>query len=253
MSASAIRRILLVAVLSLIFFLLTVAILPQGARAQGEPVPLRVEAAVTGELTAAAPTVIYTFNVVESLRMGFVFDVQGDMPVTLAVLGQDGQTPLAGSTGTNNNGLVVSFPEPGAYFVALGATEGTSATYRLMIDADPPLPTNAFVVQSYMAAGTSTLCAETTPTTFFSPTKDLNVCFVLALIEEPTELIVQWWSPTGAIAAEESTTVDSTYNFASLLSGIAYADQSFEEGWWQAHILLNGELAHIQWVRVAEQ
>jgi hypothetical protein len=245
-------RLLRLSTLALIALILALVASLSGdsVRAQGTIQPLRVEEAVTGQLTADAPTVVYSFSVQESLRMGVVFDVQGDMPVTLVVLDQDQSTTLAGSTGPNANGLVVTFPSEGQYYLGLTAQGGTSASYRLMIDADPPLPINAFVMQSYLVAGTSTSCAENTPVGAFTAAEDLNVCFVLSLIGEPTELTLRWWSPSGQMVNEEHATADDSFNGQRLLSGIVYEGTAWEAGWWQAHILLNGELAHIQWVPV---
>ncbi|MCL4878163.1 MAG: hypothetical protein KJ064_16000 [Anaerolineae bacterium] len=217
-----------------------------------EPIPLRVEAAVTGQLTSASPTVLYSFQVLESTRMGFVFDAQGDMNVTLVVFDQDQTTVLGGATGTNNNGVIVTFPSTGQYYVALSAEGGTSANYRLMIDADPPVPINTFIVQSYAVSGTSNLCAEVTPAAYLSATEDLGVCFVVGLIDSSVELTAQWWSPSGQIVVEESTTLTTDENFVPLLTGIVNSGTPFEGTWWQVHFLLNGELAHIQWVWVQE-
>ena len=56
------------------------------ASAQGDPQPLRVNAAVTGKLTSAAPTALYSFNAAESLRMAVTFDlIESDMAITLIV------------------------------------------------------------------------------------------------------------------------------------------------------------------------
>jgi hypothetical protein len=218
-----------------------------------EPIPLRVEAAVTGQLTSATPIVVYSFNVAESLRMGFIYDVQGDMDVTLVVLGSDQQTLLAGSSGPNDNGVIVTFPAAGTYYVGLKAESGTSASYRLMIDADPALPVNTFFTQSYLAAGTSNLCSENTPTNYFTPNADLNVCYSIALIEQPIDVVVQWWTPSGQILAEETQPLTPENNFAMVLTGLVYNGTAFETGWWQVHFVINGELHHIQWVPVLDQ
>lgn len=221
--------------------------------AQDEAEELRVETAVTGELTADSPTILYSFRAQESLRMGFNFDVDGDMEVSLTVFDQDGETVLGESSGSNNNGIIVTFPSEGDYTVSLSADGGTSVTYRLMIDADPALPLNTFIVQSYLVSGTSVLCAENTPVGFFTSTEDLNVCFTLGLIgDTPIELTVQWWSPSGEVVNEESATYDSSLNFETYLTGIVYnGSNAFDEGWWQVHFLIDGELAHIQWVTVS--
>lgn len=227
---------------------------PRPAAAQGDIIPLRVEVAVTGELTAAAPAALYSFQVYESLRMGVVFDViTGDMQPSLVVLDQDQQTVLAGVTGPNANGLILTFPVEGQYYLGLSAEAGTSATYRLMIDADPPQPVNTFVLASYMVAGKSTQCLENTPATRFTPNADLNVCFAIDQIEEPVVLNVQWWSPSGEIVMEEGDTFDSSYNGMLLLSGLVYSGTPFETGWWQVHYQINGELAFIQWLPVIQQ
>lgn len=218
--------------------------------AQAQPQALRVEAAVTGTLSSNAPSALFTFNAVESLRMSVVFDVVGDMQPTLTVYDQDEQSVLAQSSGTGNNGVVVNFPSTGQYYLELVATAGSSATYRLMIDADPSLPINPFVVQSYLVRGTSSLCSETVPTASFTPNEDLNVCFVMDLLEGPTDVKIEWWSPSGTLVTEETGTFDPSYNLSPVLSGIVFANTPFEAGWWQAHILINGELSHIQWVSV---
>jgi hypothetical protein len=236
--------------------LLALALTPseEAARAQGQIVPLRVEEAVTGQLTAEVPTAVYSFSAVESLRMAVVFDViEGDMRPTLVVLDQDQKTTLAGSVGMSANGVIVTFPATGTYYLGLTASEGTSATYRLMISADPALPVDTFVLQSYLVKGTSTVCEENTPVGQFTPTEDINVCFVLFNVTEATDLKIEWWSPSGTIATEENGSVDASVNGRALLSGIVYPNQPLEEGWWQAHILLNGELAYIQWVPVLSQ
>ncbi|HEX3051540.1 MAG TPA: hypothetical protein VHP83_12845 [Aggregatilineaceae bacterium] len=238
-------------VIGLAALLLALGLAGDHAVAQGDPIPLRVEAAVTGQLTADADTVAYSFVVAESLRMAFVFDViEGDMQPTLVVLDQDQSTPLGTAVGPAIYGLVVEFPAAGTYYVGLTADSGTSATYRLMIDADPAQPTNAFVVQSYMARGTGTTCEETTPTTFFTPEEDMAVCFTLGLVEGPTTIKVEWWSPSGTIVVQEDGQLDQTQNLVPYLSGIVYPGTPLETGWWQVHILINGELAHIQWVPV---
>lgn len=249
-------RIICIIGIALAALLLVAGVAPQAAQAQGgEPTPLRVEAAVTGQLTADSPTAVYDFFAIESLRMGVVFDViEGDMQPTLLVM-DEAQNLLAGSSGPNNNGLIVTFPAQGRYLLSLTADAGTSATYRLMIDADPPLPTNAFLAQTYVVSGVSTSCAENTPAAFLTPTEDLNVCFVPALLEGPTEFTAQWWSPSGEIVTEETGTLDTAHNFVPLLTGIVYQQGGtpWEEGWWQVHFLLNGELSHIQWLWVSGQ
>jgi hypothetical protein len=232
-----------------------VALLAPGAdhpaAAQEQPILLRVEEATTGTLNSDSPGISYTFFVHESIRMGFIFDViDGDMQINLTVYSQDGQTVLAQSGGLANNGVVVRLPMTGQYYLQLAAVSGTSASYRLMIDADPPVPVNAFVAQSYLVRGLSTKCEENVPTTFFAPEEDLNVCFVLDLIDEPSDLKVEWWSPSGEIFLEETAIADASYNLTPFLSGIVFQDEPFEPGWWQVHLLLNGELHHIQWVRV---
>ena len=217
-----------------------------------EPVPLRVEAATTGQLTTANPSVVYSFSAFESTRMSFVFDVQGDMQVTVSVLGTDATTVLATSSGSNNNGLVVRFPGQGTYFVSLQGTGGTSAAYRLMIDADPALPINAFVLQSYPARGSSSICEENAPTTFFTSTDDLNICFTLALIADPMELTVIWYAPDGQVVSTQPTTITPDDNYVNFRTSLGYDGQNpFGEGWWQVHFLLNGELAHIHWLTIS--
>ena len=236
--------------------LVALALIPSedAARAQGQITPLRVEEAVVGQLTAETPTAVYSFSAVESLRMAVVFDViEGDMQPTLVVMDQDQQTTLGGSVGANANGVIVTFPATGTYYLGLTASGGTSATYRLMIDADPALPVNAFVLQSYLVKGTATVCEENAPVGQFTPTEDINVCFVLFNVNEATDLKIEWWSPSGTIATEESGSVDASVNGRALLSGIVYPGQPLEAGWRQAHILLNGELAYIQWVPVLSQ
>jgi hypothetical protein len=221
------------------------------AAQQDQPIPLQVESAVTGELSATNSLVIYSFNVAESLRMGFNFDViKGDMQPTLVVMDQ-AQNTLGGATGPNANGLVVKFPAAGTYYVVLSADSGTSATYRLFIDADPPLPIDPFVLQSWLVAGTSNQCSENTWTGNFTPTEDLNVCFTLSLITDPIELKTEWWSPSGKQYNDYTQTITSDSNEVTwYLSGLSYGSTPFEEGWWQLHISINGELAYIQWVPV---
>ncbi len=225
----------------------------EAVRAQDQIIPLRVQTAVTGELTSSQPTVVYSINAAESLRMAAIFDVTGgDMQPTLVVLDQDQQTVLAGATGPNANGVIVTFPTEGTYYVGVTADSGTSATYRLMIEVAPPLPVNVFVAQSYMVSGTSAVCADNTPVGQFTPTEDLNVCFSLDLIDNPIDIKVEWWSPSGTIAANDSGKLDSSLNGQLLLSGIVYPGEPFETGWWQVHFLLDGELAYVQWVLVVE-
>ena len=234
--------------------LLTLLLTALPAQAQDGITPLYVEQAVIGELTADAPTAVYSFEVWDSLRMAMLFDViAGDMTPNLVVLDSDQQTVLAESSGANNNGVIVTFPAQGTYYLELSAEGGTSAKYRLMINLSPRLPINPFVSQAFLVTGTSSICAENTPVARFAPTQDLNVCFVLELLEGPTELKVEWWSPTGEVANEESGTIDTGLNGQMLLSGLVYPGTPFEEGWWQVHILLDGELTHSQWVAVSSQ
>ncbi len=220
-------------------------------QAQGQPTPLRVEEAVTGELTAAAPTAVYSIDVYDSLRMAVVFDVtEGDMQVSVVVLDQDKTTLLAGSTGPHANGLIVEFPATGTYYIGVQGDSGTSAKFRLFVNASPVLPINEFVVASYPVAGTSTQCTDNTPVAGFTTTEDLNVCFVMALITDPVKIDVEWWSPSGTVSGQESVTADSSYNGELLLTGLVYKDTAWDSGWWTVHFLINGELAHIQWVWV---
>lgn len=243
------RRMSMVAGLLL---LALVAFLPEAAvTAQDTITPLRVEVAVTGTLTSAQPLAIYSFNAVESLRMAFMFDVlSGDMQPSLVVLGQDQVTTLAGATGPNINGLVVHFPATGTYYLGITAESGTSATYRLMINAAPVLPINPFFAQTFMAAGKSSKCTENTPTGWFTLDEDLNVCFSVSQIDTPVRVKAEWWTPSGNVLVEEETTLDSTQNGVLYLTGIINNGQPWEEGWWQVHFLIDGELAHIQWVPV---
>lgn len=248
------RRVSLsVAALGLMLAALVMGMPGDVVRAQDGITPLRVQVGVTGELSDSAPTALYSFEVIESQRMAVVFDViAGDMQPTLVVMDTDQQTVIAGATGPNANGVIVAFPKKGTYYLGLSAESGTSATYRLMIEAAPSLPVNVFVSQSFMVAGESTVCTENSPVGQFTPTEDLNVCLSLDLIGDPVELKVEWWSPSGAIIAEESGTLDSSFNGYLLLSGVVYPGEPFETGWWQVHYLLNGELAYIQWVPVVE-
>ena len=237
--------------LTFILLILAIWVLPAGAQTP-TATPLRVEEAVTGKVTTQTPSVLYSFNVIESTRMGFIMDkTAGDMNLALVVFAQDGTTILAGSTGTNNNGVIVTFPTTGQYTAAVVGEGGATANYRLMIDADPPLPINTFVYSAYVVRGTSALCSEVEPAGFLTGAEDLGVCFTLALIQDPVEVTAQWWSPSGQIVAEESGTYDSSLNFQPSLTGIVYnGSQNFESGWWQVHFLINGELSHIQWVFV---
>lgn len=213
--------------------------------------PLRVEQAVTGELTSAAPVAVYSFNVFESQRMAVVFDVlAGDMQVTAVVLGEDQSTLLAGSTGPNAEGFIVQFPQQGTYYVGLQGEGGTSATYRLMIDADPSQPINEFVLMSYLAAGTSDQCSESTPATSFTTTEDLNVCFALDLISDSATLDVEWWNPSGEVVLENQIDVSANDVGTLFLTGITYQNQPWATGWWHVHFLINSELVYIQWVPV---
>jgi hypothetical protein len=221
------------------------------AVAQGDVTPLRVEEAVTGTLTAAQSTVVYSVQALESLRMAVVFDViEGDMRPTVVVLDQDQSTVLAGSTGPNANGVVVKFPGQGTYYVGVTADSGASATYRLMIDADPALPINPFVSQTYMVAGAGTTCEENTPAAGFSTTEDLNVCFSVELIEDSIEFKVEWWTPSGEMRLDEGGALDSSFNGRLLLTGLIAGTDPWETGWWQVHFLIGGELTKIQWVPV---
>ncbi len=220
-----------------------------------QAIPLRVEVAVTGELTSSAPTVLYSFEAFESLRMGFYADVtDGDMSLTLVVLDEDGQTLLAESNGVHNNGVVATLPKQGQYYLAVTGQDGSSAAYRLMIDADPALPLNASILWSYAASGSSAKCEENTPAAILRPDENLNVCFTLSLIDETISLTAEWWSPSGEIVSQESADFSSGYNFVPSLTGIIYdGETSFSEGWWQVHLLINGQLAHIQWLWVSSE
>lgn len=224
-------------------------------QAQGDPIPLRVEEAITGTLTAANPIVAYSVFAAESLRMAVLFDVTaGDMEPTLVVLDQDKATLLASAVGPNINGLIVKFPAQGEYYVGISVADspGTSINYRLMINTDPPLPINPFVAQTFMVAGASADCLDNTPVAGFTPDQDLNVCFSLSLIDPaaPVEFQAQWWTPSGEMANEEGGTLDNTFNSQLLLTGLVFSGTPWEEGWWQVHFLINGELATIQWVPV---
>jgi hypothetical protein len=244
-------RKLSVLVLAAALLALALGLSGETATAQEGVTPLLVEQAVTGELTAAAPIAVYSFNAFESLRMAVVFDIlAGDMQVTAVVLGQDQSTLLAGSTGPAAEGFVVQFPQQGTYYVGLQGEGGTSATYRLMIDADPAQPLNEFVLMSYLAAGTSSQCSESTPTTSFTTTEDLNVCFALDLLGDPATLDVEWWSPSSEVVLESQVDISSNDVGTLFLTGIAYQDQPWTTGWWQVHFLINGELVYIQWVPV---
>ena len=222
--------------------------------AQGDVTPLRVEVAVTGTLTAAQSTVVYSFNVVESLRMAVVFDVlSGDMQPSIVVLGQDQSTTLAGATGPNINGLIVQFPGTGTYYLGITADSGTSASYRLMINASPVLPINTFVSQSFMVSGIASTCSENALVGWFTPAEDLNVCFSVAQVDNPVKVTTEWWSPSGTIVVQENFTFDNSTNDVISLTGIVYQTTAWDTGWWQVHFLIDGELAHIQWVPVLSQ
>lgn len=241
------------ALLAIALLAVVVGTLPgEHALAQGGLTPLRVEEAVTGTLTAAQPLALYSVNAFESLRMAVIFDViEGDMQPTVVVLDQDGSTVLAGGTGIGINGVIVEFPAEGAYTIGLDGTgTGTSATYRLFVQAAPPQPINTFVMQKYMVAGKSTSCAENTPVSSFTTAEDLNVCFSLELIEQPIAFEAEWWMPSGEIYYTESGTLDSSLNGQLLLTGLYHQDTPWEAGWWQVHFKIDGELADIQWVPV---
>lgn len=218
-----------------------------------EALPLRIEAPVEGALSSDKPLMVYTFTAGESTRMGFYADViAGDMSLNLAVLADDGQTVLAASTGSANNGVVADVEEAGTYFLAVQGTGGSSARYRLMIDADPALAINPFVVTSFPAIGESNKCSEVEPGGWLEATDDyLNVCYALMLLEDETNVTIQWWSPSGEIWGKEENILNADYNGALILTGLVSDGQAaFESGWWQVHFLINGELAHIQWVYV---
>ncbi len=239
----------------IVVVIVLLAMLPGAAvSAQSDVTPLRAEVAVTGNLTADQPTVVYSFNVLESLRMAVVFDVlSGDMQPSIVVLGQDQSTTLAGATGPNVNGLIVEFPSTGTYYLGITADSGTSASYRLMINASPVLPINPFVSQTFMVSGKGTTCSENTLVGWFTPDEDLNVCFSADQIENPVEVKAEWWSPSGQIVVEENVSLDSSLNGAIYLTGIVNQGTAWETGWWQVHFLIDGELAHIQWVPVLSQ
>ncbi len=252
------KRILIVGLLMLVMTLsLMMSFSYEEAMAQTPPIDLIVEDAVMGELSAAMPEMLYSFWAQESTRMSVVLDkTAGDMQLNVVVYDQDQTTPLAGASGPAINGLVVEFPSQGQYFVRVGAEPGgTTASYRLMIDADPALPTDAFVLQSYIVSGTGTVCSENAPASFLTPTEDLNVCFVLDLINDPVNVAVRWFNPSGALYLEESFSLTSADNRGpAKLSGIVYQDTApFAAGFWQAAIIINGELAHTQWVPVQAQ
>ncbi len=40
------------------------------------------------------------------------------------------------------------------------------------------------------------------------------------------------------------------YNRRWLLTGIISQSEPFEQGWWQIHFMLDGKVAHVQWVLV---
>lgn len=246
-------RIKLIA-LSLALLLVLVAGLPlHTTQAQDDPTPLRVEEAVTGKITADDPIVVYRFTAWESLRMAVLFDViEGDMEPTLVVLDQDQETVLAGAAGPNANGLIVEFPAQGEYYLGISVeeSEGSFASYRVMINASPPLPINPFVLQSFMVAGESTVCTENMPVGGFTTTEDLNVCFALHVIDTPVDFQAEWWSPAGELQNSEGGTLDSSFNGQLLLTGLVYPGEPWEPGWWQVHFLIDGELAAIQWVPV---
>lgn len=215
-------------------------------------IPLRVEASVVGDLTGDNPMMVYTFNASESTRMGFYADVtDGDMSLNLAVVAQDGETVLAAATGSASNGVVADVEETGTYYLVVQGTGGSSAHYRLMIDADPALPIDPFVVTTFPAIGESAKCSEVEPGGWLDANDYLNVCYALMLLEDDTSVAIQWWSPSGEIWGEEENILNADYNGALVLTGLVYDGQTaFETGWWQVHFLINGELAHIQWVYV---
>jgi hypothetical protein len=233
--------------------LFVVVVVPGAPVGAQDIMPLQVEVAVTGTLTADQPTAVYSFNVAESLRMAVVFDVvSGDMQPSLVVLDQDQTTTLAGASGPHINGLIVQFPTTGTYYLGIAAQSGTSASYRLMINASPVLPINPFVAQSFLVSGTSTQCSENTLTNWFTPDEDLNVCFSVAQIDNPIKVKTEWWSPSGQVVVEQNLNLDSSSSDTLYLTGISYQGTSWEQGWWQVHILFDGELAHIQWVLVTQ-
>ncbi|MBN1565581.1 MAG: hypothetical protein JXA10_17180 [Anaerolineae bacterium] len=239
--------------LGLLVALLVVSLGGASVRAQDNIQPLRVEVAVTGKLTSIAPMAIYSFDAVESLRMAVIFDaIETDMELTLVVLDQDQATTLAGATGPNVNGLIVEFPAQGTYYLGVQGEGGTFAQYRLLIQAAPALPINPFVAQSFLVAGESSVCTENVIVGRFTPNGDLNVCFSMELIDQPIEFKAEWWSPSGKIVVVEDATLDSGDNGVLYLTGVYYKDTPWETGWWQVHFVLDGELAKIQWVLVAE-
>jgi hypothetical protein len=235
------------------FFLITILllVLPVITAHAQEPAELFVQVTSTGQLTTAAPKVVYSFIIEENnLRVGFVYDVTGDMEATLTVLGTDQKTILAGSSGAAGNGLIVKFPAAGTYFVELSATGGSSATYRLLIESNPPLPIDIFVAQSWLVAGKSVICSENAQVPYFGLSDEMNICFNLALITENAEVVSQWWSPSGELIVENTEPITPDDNFVDFLSGVVYDGTPYEAGWWQVHILVNGELLRIHWVSV---
>lgn len=239
--------------LSMILLMLVLATGIQGerVRAQGDVIPLQIEAAATGELTADAPTVVYSIQVVAPLRLAVIFDVTaGDMQPSLVVLGQDQSTVLAGATGTNINGLVVKFPSEGTYYVGLNADAGTSATYRLFVSTSPALPINTFVLQSFLVQGQSNKCSENQLVGSFSTTEDLNVCFSMALVTNPVKFAAEWWSPSGNLVVTETADYTTNENGLLFLTGLVYENQAWETGWWHVHFVIDGEVVHVQWVPV---
>lgn len=235
----------------LLILLLAASLNMSQANAQDDIQPLRVNAAAAGKITSGNPLATYSFNAVESLRMAVVFDViEGDMHPSLVVMDQDQTTPLATAEGPNINGLIVEFPSQGTYYVRIQGDSGTKAVYRLMIEAAPALPIDAFVAQTFMVEGESTVCTENTIVGRFTSSGDLNVCFSLELIEQPMEFEAQWWTPSGQITVVETATMNSSDNGNLYLTGIVHEGTPWETGWWQVHFLLDGELAKIQWVLV---
>ncbi|MBL8163363.1 MAG: hypothetical protein JNJ61_15355, partial [Anaerolineae bacterium] len=181
--------------------------------------PLRIEAPVVGDLSSDKPMMVYTFNASESTRMGFYANViDGDMSLNLAVVAQDGETVLAAATGSANNGVVADVEETGTYFLVVQGTNGSSAHYRLMIDADPALPINPFVVTTFPAMGESSKCSEVEPGGWLDANDYLNVCYALMLLEDNTTVAIQWWSPSGEIWGEEENVLNADYNGALVLT-----------------------------------
>ncbi len=76
--------------------------------------------------------------------------------------------------------------------------------------------------------------------------------FSMSLIDPSVEFKAQWWTPSGEMINEEGGTLDGSFNSQLLLTGLVNPGTPWEEGWWQVHFMIDGELAAVQWVPVSQ-